>query len=144
MGCGVSRRKGKVSILRHFQIKRENVDSFRTHGESKVLCCSKVLIWAETHLEKLRWATIAGESSMLHSSTGESSSSRYATTDHPFLRPNYIVAFSIDSLSVPLERWRIHTGAGNAAEIKDVAFFLDISSGLACISASHIGTRRNC
>ena len=47
MGCGTGCRVGKVSTLWHVLVMREEADSFWTHYESKVPCCSKVLIWAE-------------------------------------------------------------------------------------------------
>ena len=108
MGCGTSCRVGKISILRHFLVKRKDVDSSRTYCEGKMTCCSMVLIWAETQLQKLRWATGADESSSLHSFTGVPWSSRCARADHRFLSSICVGACCIEPLSVVREMWRTH------------------------------------
>ena len=40
-GCGRGRCVSKISILRHGVVKREDVDSARTHCERQVPCCTQ-------------------------------------------------------------------------------------------------------
>ena len=49
MDCGKVCSVGKVTVMRHAPVKRENLDSAWTQSETQVLCCSEVLFCAKIH-----------------------------------------------------------------------------------------------